>query len=130
MNGSKSLILLSLTVSSTSKNYETSVWCPTRPEEMEDLAAFNAKRKKRSSREKKELLLCRISLIYSQAPINSRLNLVVRSPTPLGWDKKAVGLPEGPRYPELVPLSVSSSDIPLGMSRNQARTSWSDNDFL
>ena len=33
------------------------------------------------------------------APINSRLNVVVRFPLRLGWVEMAVGLPEGPSYP-------------------------------
>ena len=35
----------------------------------------------------------------TSASINSRLNVVVRSPTRLGWVEMAVGLPEGPSYP-------------------------------
>ena len=35
----------------------------------------------------------------TSASINSRLNVVVRSPTRLGWVQMAVGLPEGPSYP-------------------------------
>ena len=37
-------------------------------------------------------------------PVNSRLNVLVRSPTPLGWVKMAVDFFEGSRYPGHLPL--------------------------
>ena len=37
--------------------------------------------------------------VLKTAPINSRLNVVVRSPPRLGWVEMAIGLPEGPSYP-------------------------------
>ena len=39
----------------------------------------------------------------SIAPINSRLYVVMRSPTRLDWVEMAVGLPESPSYPKHSP---------------------------
>ena len=41
--------------------------------------------------------------LHSASPISSNLNVMVRSPNPLGWIEIAVGLPEDPRYSGLFP---------------------------
>ena len=40
---------------------------------------------------------------YFSAPINSRLNVVVRSPTPFGLGQNGCWFPEGPSYPGYSP---------------------------
>ena len=55
------------------------------------------------------------------APINSRLKVVVRSPTPLGWVEMAVGLPEGPSYLGHSP-SFFSLCCPLNDRRRSAHS--------
>ena len=54
------------------------------------------------------------------APINFCLNVLVRSPTPLGWVEMAVGLPEGSSYPRHSP-SFFSLCCPLNDRRKAAQ---------
>ena len=51
-----------------------------------------------------ENLQCPFARSNFAAPINSRLNVVVRAPPHLGWVEMAVDLPEGPHYPGDSPL--------------------------
>ena len=55
------------------------------------------------------------------APINFCLNVLVRSPTPLGWVEMAVGLPEGSSYPRHSP-SFFSLCCPLNNRRRAAHS--------
>ena len=59
------------------------------------------------------------SLAVTPVPINSRLNVVVRSR--LGWVEMAVGLPEGPSYPGHSSL-IFSLCCPLNNRRKAAHS--------
>ena len=59
--------------------------------------------------------------IVEPTPINSRLNVLVRSQAPLGWVEMAVGLPEGPSYPEHSPF-IFSLCCPLNDRRRAAHS--------
>ena len=75
-----------------------------------NVVAHQWKKHRRRAREKKqsidfkEVACCSFAVVQraarqKNAPINSRLKVVVRSPTRLSWVEMVVGVPEAPSFP-------------------------------
>ena len=68
---------------------------------MEDLAAFIAREVKRAAAEERER---EGECAISSAPINSRLNVVVRSPAPFGLGQNGCWPSRGSQLPQALPV--------------------------